>query len=583
MSYAGTQPTYVSNFQNGLGSVSFNAGYFTGSYTFNLAVKSAFLVVKEDTGTSFGSFVSFYGSGGDTVASTNGYGYQGSEGGYGSFGWLYNIFQSGSTSTPSPTYGYYIRYGSPGVTTPYAIYENVMSNQYEQTFVNGASYSNFTITTTPGTSTNFMLGARVINGSSFQANLVGKISEVIVYNVGLSVAQRQTVEGYLAWKWGLQASLPATHPYYALVPVPHPFNKVPPTIRQPALYYDVTPGNWTRDWQPYLKALTKANSTGVTVAMSTFGTVSTSQYWNGGVLAPNGCIYCIPQGASSILVINTLNDTVSTIGTVATNQYWFGGALAPNGNIYFIPYVASNVLMINPTTNTISYFGSITNNGRVGGVLAPNGNIYCTPITSDGVLVINTTTNTVSTFGSGLSGTWNGSILGPNGLIYGIPYGSTSTITVTNTSTNTVTTIGSLNTDNTWRFGTLAPNGNIYGIPMWASTASQSIILINPSTNTVSTFGTVSQAYNGGVLGPDGNIYCSPYSATNILVINPTTNALTYVGSGLSTPWIGGILAPNGNIYFIPCGSSSVIKLTFTGLSQLPSAAYCLSAWANHL
>ena len=583
MAYGTSQPTFSSNFQNGFGSVAFNGNYFSGACSFNLAAKSGFLVCSQSNSATDSpqGFLSFYGSGADTVGSTNGYGYQATQGGYGSFGWLYNIFQSG-VGAASPSTGYYINTGTAGANTPLAIYGNVMSNLYEQAFVNGTNNSNFTSTTTPGTSTTLMLGARWIGGS-LHGSLYGNICEVIVYNVGLSVAQRQTVEGYLAWKWGLQASLPSTHPFYATMPLPHSFNKVPPTVRQPALYYDVAPGNWARDWQPYLKQLAAANSTGVTVTMSTFGTVSTSQIWNGGVLAPNGCIYCIPQGASSILVINTLNDTVSTIGTVATNQYWLGGALAPNGNIYFIPYVASNVLMINPTTNTISYFGSITNNGRVGGVLAPNGNIYCTPITSDGVLVINTSTNTVSTFGSGLTGTWNGSVLGPNGYIYGIPYGSTSTITVTNTNTNTVTTIGSVNTALTWRFGCLAQNGNIYGIPMWASTASQSILLINPSTNTVTTFGTVSQAYNGGVLGPDGNIYCAPYSATNILVINPTTNALTYVGSGLSTSWIGGILAPNGNIYFIPYSSASIIKLTFTGLSQRPSLAYCLSAWANHL
>ena len=572
MAYGTSQPTFSSNFQNGFGSVAFNGNYFSGACSFNLAAKSGFLVCSQSNSATDSpqGFLSFYGSGADTVGSTNGYGYQASQGGP-TFGWLYDIFST----------GYYLSIGG-STNTPIAVYSDVFASGTQQTFKNGTAGSTATPSSTPGTSTTLMLGARLIGGS-LRGSLYGNICEVIVYNVGLSIAQRQTVEGYLAWKWGLQAQLPATHPFYAAAPLPHSFNKVPPTIRQPALYYDVAPGNWARDWQPYLKQLAAANSTGVTVTMSTFGTVSTSQIWNGGVLAPNGCIYCIPQGASSILVINTLNDTVSTIGTVATNQYWLGGALAPNGNIYFIPYVASNVLMINPTTNTISYFGSITNNGRVGGVLAPNGNIYCTPITSDGVLVINTSTNTVSTFGSGLTGTWNGSVLGPNGYIYGIPYGSTSTITVTNTNTNTVTTIGSVNTALTWRFGCLAQNGNIYGIPMWASTASQSILLINPSTNTVTTFGTVSQAYNGGVLGPDGNIYCAPYSATNILVINPTTNALTYVGSGLSTSWIGGILAPNGNIYFIPYSSASIIKLTFTGLSQRPSLAYCLSAWANHL
>jgi hypothetical protein len=41
----------------------------------------------------------------------------------------------------------------------------------------------------------------------------GTIAEVLVYTRALSTDDRQTVEGYLAWKWGLQAALPSTHPY----------------------------------------------------------------------------------------------------------------------------------------------------------------------------------------------------------------------------------------------------------------------------------------------------------------------------------------------------------------------------------
>jgi hypothetical protein len=40
----------------------------------------------------------------------------------------------------------------------------------------------------------------------------GFISEVISYNTTLTTTQRQQVEGYLAQKWGLTASLPAGHP-----------------------------------------------------------------------------------------------------------------------------------------------------------------------------------------------------------------------------------------------------------------------------------------------------------------------------------------------------------------------------------
>ena len=40
------------------------------------------------------------------------------------------------------------------------------------------------------------------------------ISEIILYQSQLTKDQYQQVEGYLAWKWGLQTSLPTNHPYY---------------------------------------------------------------------------------------------------------------------------------------------------------------------------------------------------------------------------------------------------------------------------------------------------------------------------------------------------------------------------------
>ena len=40
-----------------------------------------------------------------------------------------------------------------------------------------------------------------------------KVSEVLVFNANLSTPNRQIIEGYFAWKWGLVNRLPATHPY----------------------------------------------------------------------------------------------------------------------------------------------------------------------------------------------------------------------------------------------------------------------------------------------------------------------------------------------------------------------------------
>jgi hypothetical protein len=46
----------------------------------------------------------------------------------------------------------------------------------------------------------------------------GQMAEVLYYNKALTTNARLAVEGYLAWKWGLQAKLPNTHPYYSVAP-----------------------------------------------------------------------------------------------------------------------------------------------------------------------------------------------------------------------------------------------------------------------------------------------------------------------------------------------------------------------------
>ena len=45
-----------------------------------------------------------------------------------------------------------------------------------------------------------------------------QIYEMLLYNAYLNTTDRQKVEGYLAWKWGLQANLPGGHPYASAAP-----------------------------------------------------------------------------------------------------------------------------------------------------------------------------------------------------------------------------------------------------------------------------------------------------------------------------------------------------------------------------
>jgi len=46
----------------------------------------------------------------------------------------------------------------------------------------------------------------------------GDIAEILIFEKALTESQRKSIEGYLAHKWGLEASLPLSHPYKSLAP-----------------------------------------------------------------------------------------------------------------------------------------------------------------------------------------------------------------------------------------------------------------------------------------------------------------------------------------------------------------------------
>jgi len=60
------------------------------------------------------------------------------------------------------------------------------------------------------------LGVDATNGSFYY---IGYAMEIIFYNSVLDTTQRQQIEGYLAWKWGLQGNLPSNHPYKSAAPL----------------------------------------------------------------------------------------------------------------------------------------------------------------------------------------------------------------------------------------------------------------------------------------------------------------------------------------------------------------------------
>ena len=92
-------------------------------------------------------------------------------------------------------------------------------------FVTGPSnlfvYSNGNLLSSAGAASSVAVGGNIAIGSRFSGTTSvykGEISEIVFVSGAIAAADRQKLEGYLAWKWGLEANLPAGHPYKSTPP-----------------------------------------------------------------------------------------------------------------------------------------------------------------------------------------------------------------------------------------------------------------------------------------------------------------------------------------------------------------------------
>jgi hypothetical protein len=87
-------------------------------------------------------------------------------------------------------------------------------------YLNGSANGSGTNSTGSRTASgNVMLGCMATYASPpSTAFLAAEIGEILFANAVPSAANRQKIEGYQAWRWGLQAALPAGHPYQNAAP-----------------------------------------------------------------------------------------------------------------------------------------------------------------------------------------------------------------------------------------------------------------------------------------------------------------------------------------------------------------------------
>jgi sugar lactone lactonase YvrE len=82
----------------------------------------------------------------------------------------------------------------------------------------------------------YMIGK---NNGTIYNKYIGYIYEIIVYNTLLYSQSKFAIEGYLAWKWGIQSLLPKTHMYYNNAP-----SKFALSLSLPKYFSDLQPILW---------------------------------------------------------------------------------------------------------------------------------------------------------------------------------------------------------------------------------------------------------------------------------------------------------------------------------------------------
>ena len=101
------------------------------------------------------------------------------------------------------------------INTPYQAVYTKTPTQW-QILLNGSTISTVSDTSFPKGTYSLYIGAE--RDAAYVANALA--SEIIIIGGILSTTDRQRLEGYLAWKWALEANLPAGHP----------FKNTPPTV-----------------------------------------------------------------------------------------------------------------------------------------------------------------------------------------------------------------------------------------------------------------------------------------------------------------------------------------------------------------
>jgi hypothetical protein len=135
----------------------------------------------------------------------------------------------------------------------------------------------------------------------------------------------------------------------------------------------------------------KFNTVRVENAETPSGSYPGTQAFVGGVLLPDGRVFCVPYNSTTARIYNPVTDTLTTpSGTYPGSNAFAGGVLLPDGRVFCIPHMSTTSRIYNPVTDTLTTpSGTYPGSGALGGgVLLPDGRVFCVPYNSTTARII---------------------------------------------------------------------------------------------------------------------------------------------------------------------------------------------------
>jgi len=208
-----------------------------------------------------------------------------------------------------------------------------------------------------------------------EAQFVGPICEIIIFNSTFTTTQRQTIETYLANKWGLRSSLPTNHPYKSAAPKYEEPIFLPSLITGNQLWLDAADistitygtGSSVASWRDKINGYAVANSSPAYQPVYSQGTIR----FNGTISPSYLDIPTLTIGSSTFSIFFVIQNTGPASGNAYAPHFFWPLSGNGSGALSITSWINTNIQGVNANISStllknqyyvISYTFGVTTN-----------------------------------------------------------------------------------------------------------------------------------------------------------------------------------------------------------------------------